>query len=218
VKEGERLEFDGIPWNVESLGFSSRLVNSLLDDAVQVLPVRHLVGHHSRAWCADEAEFPCKRGEWVQLSDGKLGRIVAQNPNHVLLQELGGAAVTYATPDFLAVTPRNLSEGEFRVETRFGIDYKHQQDCTGSIPGIMARSVRSGVEALVGKEAIRDVQVQFASAGASSLDYEVEVDLSGSAAPLYEKVQYGLQRILVDCCNENGWEIPFQQITIHRTH
>ncbi|MFP4351227.1 MAG: hypothetical protein ACLFTU_00160 [Puniceicoccaceae bacterium] len=31
-----------------------------------------------------------------------------------------------------------------------------------------------------------------------------------------EQVQYGLQRILVDCCNANDWEIPFQQVTIHR--
>ncbi len=216
VKEGEKIVFDDVPWNMESLGFTCRMVNPLLDGAEQSLPVRHLVGHHSRPWCEGEKAFPCRRGDWVQLSDGRIGRTVAQNPGHVVLEEFGGARVTFSTPDFIALFPRNLSEGGFRVETRFGIDYKHQEACTGPIPETIKGALRKGVETLVGSGAVRGVEVQFASAGASSLDYEVEVDLDGSAAPLYEKVQYGLQRILVDCCNENGWEIPFQQITLHQ--
>jgi len=124
--------------------------------------------------------------------------------------------VTLATPDFLALAPRNLSESTFRVETRFGIDYRHQSESTSTIPDKMADAVRRGIAALVGEAALRDVSVRFALAGASSLDYEVEVDLDGSVAGNYEGVQYALQRILVDCCNENGWEIPFQQLTLHR--
>ena len=216
VKEGERIVFDGITWDVESLGFTSRLANRRLDDAVQILPVRHLVGHHSRPWCPDETEFPCRKGDWVQLADGRVGRTVAQNPGYVALEELGGARVTLPTPDFLALSPRNLSEGTFRVETRFGIDYRHRKECTTSIPAGMTEAVREGIGKLVGTENLRSAEVRFASAGASSLDYEVEVDLAGTVAPLYEEVQYGLQRILVDCCNANDWEIPFQQVTIHR--
>lgn len=216
VKEGERILFDDIPWTVESLGFSCRLTNSRLDNACQVLPVRHLVGHHSRPWCEGEAEFPCTTGDWVQLSDGRVGKTLRQNPGHVVLQEWGGAQVTLPTPDFLALAPRNHSETTFRVETRFGIDYRHQAESTSTVPEKMTAAVRSGIKAIVGEEALRNVSVQFALAGASSLDYEVEVDLDKSAAEKYEKVQYALQRILVDCCNENGWEIPFQQITLHK--
>ncbi|MBC2601351.1 hypothetical protein [Puniceicoccus vermicola] len=216
VKEGERLFFDDIPWNVESLGFSCRLVNARLDNAFQILPVRYLVGHHSRPWCEGEKEFPCARGEWVQLSDGRVGQSLYQNPGHVLLEELGGARVTLPTPDFLALSPRNLSETTFRVETRFGIDYRHQKECTTTVPEAMTHAVREGISKLVGAEAVKGVEVQFAVAAASSLDYEVEVDIAGSAAQQYEKVQYALQRILVDCCNENDWEIPFQQVTLHK--
>ena len=60
VKEGERIIFDGIPWDVESLGFTSRLTNHRLDDAVQILPVRHLVGHHSRPWCDRRPNSPAE--------------------------------------------------------------------------------------------------------------------------------------------------------------
>ena len=216
VKEDEKIIFDDIPWTVSSLGFSCRLENRLLDNAIQVLPVRHLVGHHSRPWCEGEKEFPCKTGEWVQLSDGRIGKTLHQNPGHVLLEEWGGARVTIGTPEFLALAPRNLSESSFRVETRFGIDYEHQADCTSAIPQKMAAAVQKGLSAILAEELIEKVSVEFAMAGASSLDYEVEVDLKGAAAEKYEKVQYALQRILVDCCNENGWGIPFQQITLHR--
>lgn len=216
VKEGERIIFDDIPWNVDSLGFSCRLINSRLDQAFQLLPVRHLVGHHSRPWCVGEKEFPCETGDWVQLSDGRMGKTLSQNPGHILLEEFGGARVTVPTPEFLTLAPRNLSETTFRVESRFGIDYKHQAECTTHVPEAMAAALRSGITGLLGEAAVKNVQVQFAVAGASSLDYEVEVDVSGSEASRYEEIQYALQRILVDCCNENGWEIPFQQITLHR--
>tara|TARA_R100000027_G_scaffold67755_1_gene68578 strand:+ start:4518 stop:6218 length:1701 start_codon:yes stop_codon:yes gene_type:complete len=214
VKEGERIEYDGVPWNVESLGFKCRLVNARLDGAEQPLPVKELVGHHSRPWCKDEKEFPCVRGEWVQLSDGRTGRVLSQNPGQVVLEERGGARITFPAGDFLALSPRNLSESTFRVETRFGVDYRHQKECTTTIPKKMEEAVRKGVAAVVGEEMVKDVSVEFASAAASSLDYEVEVDLDGSCAEQYEKLEYLLQRILVDCCNENDWEIPFKQVTV----
>lgn len=216
VKEGEKIVFDEVPWNVDSLGFTCRLQNTLLDNAEQYLPVRHLVGHHSRPWCEGEEPFPCRRGDWIQLSDGRIGKTVVQNPGHVILEEWGGARVVFPTPDFLSLAPRQLSGEGFRVETRFGIDYKHQKDCTGKIPSIMEKAVRKDLVAFVGADLLRGVQVQFASASASSLDFEVEADFAGEAAHLFEKIQYELQRSLVACCNENGWEIPFQQLTVHR--
>lgn len=216
VKEGEVIIFDEVPWQVDSLGFTCRLHNPLLDNAEQYLPVRHLVGLHSRPMCEGEELFPCEKGEWVQLTDGRIGKTVAQNPGYVVLEEWGGAQVVFPTPDFLAQAPRRLSGTSFRVETRFGIDYKYQKECTTTIPGIMEKAVQKELAALVGEESLREVTVQFASASASSLDFEVEADLAGEAAPLFEKVQYALQKSLVDCCNENGWEIPFQQLTVHR--
>lgn len=29
-------------------------------------------------------------------------------------------------------------------------------------------------------------------------------------------IRHGIQRILVDACNDQGWEIPFTQITLHQ--
>ncbi|KAF4531329.1 hypothetical protein B566_EDAN019436 [Ephemera danica] len=38
----------------------------------------------------------------------------------------------------------------------------------------------------------------------------------GSAAPAYRRIERALNRWCVECCNEQGWEIPFPQMTIHR--
>jgi hypothetical protein len=216
VKENQRIVFDGIPWNVAALGFSCRLVNKELDDGLLLLPVKRLVGLHSRPWCKDEVAFPVKRNEWVALSDGKIGCSVAQNPGTVSIKDLGGAIITYPTPDFLNLAPRNLSRDSFRVQTRFGIDYAHQADSTTRIPEWFKAHLEEHLPEEIEQSAIRGIYVQFASAGASSLDYEIEVDLDGSAAPLYERIEYALQRLLVDACNAHNLTIPFSQITVHQ--
>lgn len=216
VKEGQRIEFDGIPWNVESLSFSCRLVNSELDDGLQVLPVKRLVGLHSRPWCVDEAAFPLRRGEWVALADGHSGRSIAQNPGMVTLEELGGALISYPSAEFLKLAPRNLSRGSFRVRTRFGIDYSHQAIAATQVPGLFHSQLEEGLPEVVGKEAIRAISVQLANAGPSSLDYEVEVDLDGSAAPLHRQAKFALQRLLVEACNRHQIGIPFTQVMLHQ--
>ena len=216
VREGERLVFDDIPWKVESLGFRSKLVNSRLNQAEQYLPVRELVGLHSREWSPGETEFPCETGDWVELSDGRTGQIRAQNPSQVVVRHLGGAHTTYPTVEFLSLNPRNLSGESFRVETRFGIDYKHQKDCIEKIPAVMREKLKEKLREIVEEKYILEILVQFAEAGTSSLDYEVQVHLAGEAADDYERVQFALQAILVEACNENEWEIPFAQLTLHQ--
>ncbi len=214
VREGERLLFNGSPWRVDNLGFSARLVNPLLDGGVQMLPVRYLVGLHSRPPGQDEEWFPCRQGDWVELSDGRYGRVAYQTPSTVQLVELGGSQVVYQTADFLALSPRNLSTG-FRLECHFGVDYRHQAESTTTIPEVMQRKLEDALPAFPGGEALKSVRVEFMAAAASSLDYEIELDLGGEAAPELPEIRRAVPRLLVEACNEHGWVIPFQQITVH---
>jgi hypothetical protein len=216
VKENQRILFDGIPWNVASLGFSCRLENKDLDNGVQVLPVKRLVGLHSRPWCADELCFPIQRGEWVRLSDGTTGCSVNQNPGTVTLELPGGARTSYSTPDFLALAPTNLSRKGFRIQTRFGIDYRHQEIATTKVIEWFTESLQTQLPNLFGADSIRHIEVQFALAGSSSLNYEIEVDVDGSVAALFEKGEYAIQRILVQTCQQHKLSIPFPQITVHK--
>jgi hypothetical protein len=214
VREGERLMFDGSPWRVDNLGFSARLVNPLLDGGVQNLPVRYLVGLHSRPRGTDEEWFPCRQGDWVELADGRIGRVAYQTPSAVQLVELGGSQVIYRTADFLGLAPRNLSTG-FRLECSFGIDYRHQAECTTTFPKVMQDRLEAELPAVAGGDALKSVRVELMAAAASSLDYEIEIDLDGAAAAELPELRRAVPRILVEACNEHGWVIPFQQITVH---
>jgi hypothetical protein len=64
-------------------------------------------------------------------------------------------------------------------------------------------------------ESIVSIAVEFKEAGPSSLDYFVRVDLDGGHAFDFAKQTRTLARDCVDICNENGWTIPFTQITLH---
>lgn len=215
VREGERVVYDGIPWQVQQLGFTCRLTNPPLDGAVLRLPVKQLVGLHSRPFCPDELIFPTQRGGWVLLADGTQGTIVAQNPAHVVIEAPGGARKTYGTAAFLDLCPLDRSRASFRLLSRFGIDYAHQSIATEQVPQWFAAAVRAGLPAVLEGHEPLMVRVLFAEAGASSLDFEVAVDVPGAAAPLEKKIRYAIQRALVDCCTEHQLGIPFPQLTVH---
>jgi small-conductance mechanosensitive channel len=215
VREGERILFNEVPYRVESLAFRAQLINPELDGGVQQLPVRDLVGHHSRPAGSDEAWFPTRSGDWVELGDGLLGQVTHQSPSAVRLTDLGGAEVVYATSRFLQQHPRRLSR-RFRLVERFRIDYRHQGIATTEVPRLMQEALAEALPALLEKDQLQEVSVLFEAAAPSSLDYRVEVRLGGSAAPRIEIIRSAVQRILVDACNRHGWTIPFTQITLHQ--
>lgn len=215
VKEGERIVFDGIPWQVDRLGFGAKLVNPLLDGGLQNMPVKHLVGLNSRPIGEHEEWFPSRFGDWVELADGRVGCVSCQTPSMVQLTELGGSQVLLQTHDYLALSPRNLSTG-FRILTTFGISYKHQPDSTTGIPVLMRQKLESGLRQLVGEDLLQHVRVELSAAGNSSLDYEIEVDIGGAAASRRPVIRRAVSRLLVEACNEHGWEIPFPQLTVHQ--
>jgi small-conductance mechanosensitive channel len=215
VREGEFLVFEGTPYRVESLGFSAHLKNPRLDGGTRLLPVKFLVGMNSRPVGAQEAWFPCETGDWVALAGGQIGKIVSQTPASVQLAAPGGEQIAYPTAAFLGLQPKNLSAG-FRVDSTFGIDYRHQTAATTEIPEKMRAKLQAELPRTVGAENIRNIQVVFSSATGSSLDFTIWVDLKGAAAPLGAMVRGAIQRILVESCSENDWIIPFPQIQVHQ--
>ncbi len=219
VREGERVIVNGLPWRVERLSFYSILKNDHLRGGLLRLPVRALADCISRP-ISEEGEmwFPCNEGDWIELPDEGRGRVIAQTPEYVQIVKLGGAKITIPTIDFLAKAPKNISQN-FRIKSTFGIDYKHQADATGKIPEILWAYITKGIYAIIeDRDTLLSLRVEFASAGASSLDYEIIADFDGIHAPRYESLTRAMQRLATECCNENGWEIPFTQITLHNAY
>jgi hypothetical protein len=116
---------------------------------------------------------------------------------------------------FSACNPGTCRRGS-GWKTIFGVDYRHQAVATTDVPAKMRAKLQAELPRLVGAENLADVQVAFAGANSSSLDYAVWADLRGAAAPLRARLPGLLQRLLVEACNENGWTIPFPQLTVHR--
>lgn len=214
VQEGERVLKDGVPYRVVRLDLYTELDNPRLEGALTTLPVRELIGMHSRPSGPNEPWFPTRRGDFVRLSDGVRGTVISQSPEHVELQIAGGSHVTYATPDFLSACPDNLSDG-FRAEVNFGIGYVHQAEATTEVLDKLQAHVAAGLEEVVPKEQIRDVSVEILEASDSAIVYEIEADLTGEAAPRIEAVERSMAKLCIEACNRFGWEIPFPQMVLH---
>lgn len=215
VQEGERIMFNGIPYRVEKLDFFSDLVNPQLRGGTFTIPVRELTGFHSRPVAPDEVWFPCSEGDVVILEDERWGKVTFQSPEAVVMIDDGGSRHTFEAASFLGLNPRNMSDG-YRTESEFGVDYKHQAIATTEIPRIMAADVRKDIERRFGAHKVRNVAVEFISAGDSSLIYEVEADMTSEAAWQWEEVKFALAQFATDSCTRNGWNIPFPHVTLTR--
>jgi len=214
VREGERITLDGLPWLVRQINFYSLLENPVAQLSQRVR-IADLVEQKSRPVKKDEPWFPCVRGDWVLLSDGMRGKVTGISQELVELIERGGAHRTYPTADFLGLSPRNLTTN-FRVKETIGITYSLQKESVTTIPEIL----RAHVEKRIAEEGYADkllnLRVEFECANTSSLDIVVIADFDGSVADLYNRLRRAIQRWCVEACAENGWEIPFTQLTLHQ--
>jgi len=215
VRENERVVIDGVPYRVATLNLYTTLVNPLLTGGRIRRSLNSLMDLQSRPAKQDEVWFPCHEGDWVLLGDGTRGKVAYQGPEFVQLALKGGATVTYTTADFLGQSPKNQSQ-DFRINETFGIDYEHQAICTTEVPKKMHAALLERLTAQVGADNVRKVKVEFKTAGASSLDYSALCDFAGAVASEADVLQRSIQRILVDVCNEEGWVIPFTQVTVHQ--
>jgi hypothetical protein len=212
VREGERINLDGMPWRVEQINIYSTLANPAAGISQRV-PIDDLVDLKSRPHNQDEPWFPCKKGDWVILSDGVRGRVTGISPELVQLVERGGAQLTYQTGDFLAASPRNLATN-FRLKEVIGISYALQEKSTETIPQLLQERIRQRIEEEGYGEQLLNLRVEFAQANSSSLDIAVIADFSGELGDLYNRLRRAIQRWCVDACTEYGWEIPFPQMTL----
>lgn len=218
VREGERVIYGGLPWRVEVLGFQTILANPALTGGQLTMPVRGLVNMQSRPFTSDERWFPTTIGDWVRLEDPDLvGEVICQTPEYVELQLLGGTCQTLPATSFLARSPANLSVG-FRVNRVFRIGHEHRSEATSAIPLAMEEALRSGLEKILEHDdgSFVHLAARLQDAGESSLDYDVEVDFTGAAAPRHEELERRMVGILIDLANREGWTIPCHQITMRQ--
>lgn len=140
VRQNERIIFEGIPWQVQKVHIYTSLINPALEGDKIRLPMRDLINLHSRPNGEDELWFPCRKDDWVLLSDDTFGKVLQQTPDYVNIVKLGGTRKVIPAVEFLSLHPANLSKN-FRLEVPFGIDYSHQKISIFKVPKILEVTV-----------------------------------------------------------------------------
>jgi hypothetical protein len=215
VREGERIFLDGLPWKVRRINIFSVMENPVAEISQRVR-IDDLVDLKSRPVRQGDPWFPCKRDDWVRLSDGMRGKVTGISQELVQLIGRGGAHRTYQTADFLALSPLNLSTN-FRLKETIGITYNLQQESVTTIPDTLKAHIEQRAEDEGYAGQLINLRVEFERANTSSLDLVVIADFDGALADLYNRLRRCLQRWCVEACTEYHWEIPFTQLTLHQT-
>ncbi len=213
VREGERIIYNGLPWRVKALRAFAHLENPLLSGGQLRLPLRELEHLVSRQDDEQEPWFPTKQLDYVVLSDGTYGCVLLQTPEVVHLKVMG-CVRTFSAAGFIEQSPRNLSQNGFIVSSRFGIDYRHQRQLRDIQP-ILEKEIEAGLRQLSLGQYLQTFILEFAEAGASSLDFIVIAGFQPQAADSYPKLQRLIQAEVVDACNRHQLNIPFNEMTVH---
>ena len=214
VREGERLDVDGLPWLVKKINFFTELENPTAGLELR-MKIDELVDLRSRPYTGAEPWFPCHKGDWVMFPDTKRGKVVGISPELTQVIERGGAHRTFTTADFLAQSPTNLSTN-FRIKETLGISYDNLKISTTKVLSELEAYLQSRLEAEGYADALLNLRIEFEQANDSSLDVVVIADFSGQLADIYNRLRRMIRRLCVDASIEHGWEIPFPQVTVHR--
>ena len=216
IREGERIIFQGLPWQVKSLGFFTRLENPTLAGGTLRVNTRELLSYYSRPSNTQEPWFPTKSGDWVELSDGTYGKVIMQTPEQVAIKLLGSEVRYMTSSEFFAQRPTNLSDG-FSVEFLFGVDYQHQSILFTEVIPTFKKEITDALfeEYTSEKDEFKELTLEFKQAGASSLDLRFFMRCTGKLASRKRALNRKVNSLFVEVCNRHGYVIPFNQLTVH---
>lgn len=215
IREGERVMYKDLPWEIQSLGYYCRLVNPALSAARLRVNTRDLLTATSRRSEVDEPWFPTSKGDWV-LIGGDFAQVVFQSPDQVIVKSIGSEKKFYPAKDFYTSAPVNLSHG-FCIEFEFGVDYSHQRELFSRIIPLfkenIQRELANNFPELKGLS--DDFIIDLAQANSSSLDLRFFMKCHGEIAHLRPALKRSIQAEFVKVCNANEIIIPFNQLTVH---
>ncbi len=216
IREGERIVFNNLAWQIKNLGYYTKLVNPVLKGGTLRVNTKELMRLNSRPINETESWFPTKENDWVILKDGVYGKVVMQSAEQVVIKFIGGQTKYYKTSEYLNLTPINLSN-DFSVELIFGIDYDHQETITTDLAMLFKSEFPAKIEEYLAglKDDFKDLNIEFHSAGENSLNYRFFLRCNGKIASQKHFIERRVQKIFVEICNDNGLTIPFSQLRVH---
>lgn len=157
--------------------------------------------------------FPSQENDIVILDGDIYSKVLLQTPEVVQLQ-VGGATTTYTVANYFGKNPRNLSRDGFAVPVVVGLDYQHQDEILTNIVPVLRSYLEEQLKEQPFHPYLTTLLVEFNEAASSSLNLLLVVVCTGAGAEHYWSIRRFLQRATVSACNQYGWTIPFDQLTV----
>ncbi|MBF0360580.1 MAG: hypothetical protein HQK49_06195 [Oligoflexia bacterium] len=214
VKEGEIITYNGIHWLVDNLGLHTTLINPLLDGGKIRVKIKDLIPMNSRAPVEEEMWFPSKKGDYILMSDGTFGKVIKQTPEYVVLSLDGGTLKNYSSPQFLTLSPQNLSYG-FKLEAKLSLDYSLQSQII-NIPQIIYLALKDLFRLEIEQKKIISIDVYFREMAESALIITTTLYCDGPSMCCERlKIIPRLNLALIEIANQHKWNIPLNQMLVH---
>ncbi len=212
AREGERVIYQGIPWEIEHINlYSVFLFNPLLDNGRIRLTIDCLENMVSRDVPHDEAYYPTVAGDTV-LIDSIYAKVVRQTPETVYLSSYG-TLFEYGTEEFAARKPMNITAG-YIASTQFVLDRSHRQDDLNEI----IIKLKAVVEEQLAKDGnchalANAVYTNFREVNAyGDLVFGMSISMGANAEGYYYAIPRLLQHSGVIAANRFGWALPEKSI------
>lgn len=208
AREGERVMYQGIPWEIEHINlYSVFLYNPLLDNGRIRLTIDLLENMISRDVPHDEAYYPTKAGDIV-IIDSIYAEIVRQTPETIYLNSYG-AAIEYGTEEFVNRKPKNITDG-YAASTQFVLDQDHRHDDIDAILEALKVTATAEIE--------KDPEMAATVLGVHSnyrginpygdLIFGMSISFGPNAAGYYNSAPRLLQRSALIAAEKNQWKLP----------
>jgi len=208
VREGELVIYRGIPYQVSRINLASVLTNERLEGGHFQLPLKDLLDMRSRPIAQNECWFPTKINDSVLLPNETIGTVITQTPEFVRIKLLGGQIQTYATDEFLKLSPINLSDG-FRIVAKIHFDENHQSRLIDNMIQVLSESVKKEIKKHSFGDWLIAVETIISEIGPVAFQLRIIAHFSGEASLDYEGIKNAIFSSCIITCNNNQWMIAF---------
>jgi len=192
VREGERVIFQGVPWQVGSISMFTQLTNPEIRGTGLRVPLDVLATMTSRPSKLDEAWFPCENRGWIVINaSAPTGSILAQvteiTPDHVEVSYDGGTKRWIPLATFMTMDVGSLAAGFTRSFT-FSLPLGPGSAPPQTVCENLKTCVRAALLEVVRPEELRDLEVERLESSAASLNLLIMASFTGSQAPNYHRL------------------------------
>lgn len=216
AKEGERVIYKGLPWEIESIGlYSVYLVNPLLENGRIHLTIDSLEGMVSRDTKIDEDFFPTIKGDFVLIHD-MYAQVISQTPDIVNVSK-GGSLIEYSSEAFISANPINLSKG-YVAATQFILDGSHAKDDVQALAKILLSTAQSEINQNADlKQLINVIDAYYVEMNIyGDLVFGLHAVVKENAPQYYFVIPRILQRSGLIAAMKNNWQLPNKSMVVAR--